>query len=155
MLRQNLHQKIIGELSHLFNWVGLCLKKTGLKKDCLGLTSLKFVTLLVKQEKITLFGSVGCKHRELPKHDIWQYEDKTKKGENFWEAARISLKEITNPQYLAVMINPFSITPRQKLSSPIPRLPKLIIHNTSLVVLWQIVSLAEKESFLLSHYIHP
>ncbi len=66
-----------------------------------------------------------------------------------------SLKEITNPQYLAVMINPFSITPHQKLSSPIPCLPKLIIHNTSLVVLWQIVSLAEKESFLLSHYIHP
>ncbi len=31
-----------------------------------------------------------------------------------------SLKEITNPQYLAVMIDPFSITPRQKMSSPIP-----------------------------------
>ena len=61
-----------------------------------------------------------------------------------------SLKEFTNPHYLAVMINPFSIIfPRQKLSSPIPRLPKKwIIHNTSLVVLWQIVSLTEKEFYL-------
>jgi len=37
----------------------------------------------------------------------------------------------------------------------IPRLPILIIHNTSLFVLCQIVSLAEKESFLFFCYIHP
>ena len=48
-----------------------------------------------------------------------------------------SLKKITNPQYLAVMINPFSITPRQKLSSPIPCLPKLIIHSRCQLQHWE------------------
>ena len=40
-----------------------------------------------------------------------------------------SLEEFTNPHYLTVTINPFSMFPHQKLSSPIPRLPKSIIHS--------------------------
>ena len=65
-----------------------------------------------------------------------------------------SLKENSNPKYLNVMINPFSVSPRQKCSSLIPHLQKLIIHNTSLAVLWQIVSLTVKESFLV-FLLHP
>ena len=65
-----------------------------------------------------------------------------------------SLKENSNPKYLNVMINPFSVSPRQKCSSLIPHLQKLIIHNTLLVILWQIVSLAVKESFLIFS-LHP
>jgi hypothetical protein len=42
-----------------------------------------------------------------------------------------------------------------KLSSPLPRLHKCIIHDNSLVVMCQIVSVAEKESFLFSRYINP
>ncbi len=62
---------------------------------------------------------------------------------------------IFNPQYLALMIFTFSSLPCSKLSSLLPRLNKWIIHNTSLIVLRQSLSLDVKESVLFSRYIHP